>query len=432
MNLSSLSRAKYLSWGGVLFSVLAAVVAVVEGVYLIAAIAAAAGVLQIFSAMFATRAENTINRVNRVVSEAAAGRLDSRIVGVKSYGNIRELVTGVNHLLDQAEAFAKEAGAALEYASRGKYFRKILLRGITGDFITYAAVVNAGLEAMDKKTKDFVESASAIGNNIKGVVHTVSAAAQELEASSGSLGSVAARTSEQSNTVSGAASGAYQNVEGVAAATEEFNASIREVHSQVVRSAELASMAVSHATEASSVIETLDEASSRIDEVVGLINDIADQTNMLALNATIEAARAGEAGKGFAVVAGEVKNLANQTSRATEEITAQIKAMQGATSSAVQAIRQISASIGDIDETAVGISSTVEEQSAVVTEISKNSQHAVVAVRTVAETIDDVAAGANESSAAVTQIQSASAELAKQAQILSDDVSAFVERVVNG
>ncbi|WP_417790227.1 methyl-accepting chemotaxis protein [Terasakiella pusilla] len=395
-------------------------------------IAALSVIVQVFALRAIITANNMVEKTRQVMTQAAAGRLDVRVLDIRGRSTVSQLMHDTNHLLDQTEAFAREAGAALEYASKGKYFRKILLRGITGDFINYAAVVNDGLDAMGKKTTDFVKSASAIGANIKGVVHNVSSAAQELEASSSSLGDVAVRTSNQSETVRDAAGSASSNVESVAAATEEFNTSINEIHAQVTRSAEMASEAVGRAGDANEVIATLHEAASRIGEVVNLINDIADQTNMLALNATIEAARAGEAGKGFVVVAGEVKNLANQTSRATEEITTQVTSMQRATDSAVDAIQKITQMIEAIDETAGQIATTVEQQSAVVSEISQNSQYAVGKVRTVADTIGDVATGASESSSAVGEIQSASAELAKQAQVLSDDVNAFVESVVRG
>lgn len=430
MNLFSRSRAER-------YALTALVASVGVAIYLFTVMGAAAAapvllliLVQAASVYRTVQANNMVEKIRCVARDAASGKMDSRVLSIHGSGNIQKLMHDVNHLLDQMEAFSKEAGAALEYASRGRYFRKILLHGMNGDFSTYARVVNDGLDAMGQKTKDFVDGAGSIGANIKGVVTGVSSAAQELDASSQSLAALAEQTSSLSETVRAAANSASGNVESVAAATEEFTQSIREIHDQVKHSARKANSAVKSATHASEVIDTLHGATGRIDEVVSLINDIAEQTNMLALNATIEAARAGEAGKGFVVVAGEVKNLSNQTSRATQEIAGQVRAMKTATQSAVDAIHEINQAIKDIDASTSDIAATVEQQSAVVGEISNNSRYAVSEVSTVASTIHQVADGASESSSAVTQIRSAAGELAMQSQALSDDVGGFVDSVV--
>lgn len=371
-----------------------------------------------------------ISRSSEVLQQAAAGDLNVRVMNIKRRDEIGALQRATNRLLDRTEAFTREAGAALKYAARGDYFRIILPEGMVGSFARRAEIVNEGLQAMDQQTKEFRDNAVSMGETIKGVVETVSSTAVQLEASSRSMNDVANSTSDQSSKVANAAQGTAQNVQSVAAATEEFTASIAEVAQQVNRSADLGKTAVDRAKGANETITVLSDAADRIGEVVNLINDIAEQTNLLALNATIEAARAGEAGKGFAVVASEVKNLANQTARATEEIVDQIKAMQNATGAAVNAINEVGQTIDEIEESSSAIAGAVEEQQAVVTEISASVQEGVRGVNTVAETIQQVSEGANSTSSAVEQITAAAADLQKRSVGLNHDLDAFLKAVI--
>jgi len=189
---------------------------------------------------------------------------------------------------------------------------------------------------------------------------------------------VIASTREATETATSASSGAEQtsaNVQAVAAAAEELDSSISEISRQVDQSRGITKNAVQEARETSQSVQALADASQKIGQIVSLIQNIAGQTNLLALNATIEAARAGEAGKGFAVVAQEVKNLASQTAKATEEISEQIAAIQESTQSTVSAIGRISTTIDTIDETSVAISAAVEEQAATTSEISRSVTH---------------------------------------------------------
>jgi methyl-accepting chemotaxis protein len=194
----------------------------------------------------------------------------------------------------------------------------------------------------------------------------------------------------------------------------------------VAESASIAGQAVDEAGRTNATVQSLAEAAQKIGQVVELINDIASQTNLLALNATIEAARAGEAGKGFAVVASEVKNLANQTAKATEEIAAQINEMQTTTNGAVGAIQGISGTIGRISEIATSIASAVEEQGAATQEIARNVQQAAAGTQDVSANIGGVTQAAGETGAGASQVLSAADELSRQSAQLQTEIDQFL------
>jgi methyl-accepting chemotaxis protein len=429
MNISTVSKLGLATTATLAIAALAALLAFLDGATLAGIVALAALVSGGAIFYYIHRVNLQISKAADATQRAAEGNLGVRILNVTGKGPIGRMHHSINHLLDVTEAFGREAGAALDFASRGDYYRKILPRGMVGDFGTYAKTVNKGLDAMDGKTTTFRESSTKMGQRIMEVVNTVSAAAAQLEASASSLSAVAGETDRQSARVASAAQDASQNVSSVAAATEEFSHSINEVASQVARTTEVASAAVTSAGNAERTITTLSEASARIGEVVGLINDIASQTNLLALNATIEAARAGEAGKGFAVVANEVKNLANQTARATDEIVGQIDGMQSATTEAVGAIQGIAATIREISMAAHSIHQAIDEQRSVVTEISASVHHTVDGVRVVADGIGNVADGARESTSAVEEITQAASDLSRNSESLTHDVESFIEQV---
>ncbi|RAU20958.1 methyl-accepting chemotaxis protein [Paramagnetospirillum kuznetsovii] len=289
-----------------------------------------------------------------------------------------------------------------------------------------AAEQAAEQAARERRAKAIEAMTSTFDSSVSGALETVSGAATEMEATSQSMSATADQTNRQANVVAAATEEASASVETVATAAEQLSASIREISQQVSHSNRISQAAAEEAARTNSSVQGLAESSTRIGEVVNLINDIASQTNLLALNATIEAARAGDAGKGFAVVAGEVKNLANQTARATDEISSQISAVQTATGEAVSAIRGIVGRIDEINQIAVAIGSAVEEQSAATAEIARNVQQASTGTKEIAENIGGVTQAASETGAAAQQVLSSARSLAQEASSLKSMVDKFL------
>jgi methyl-accepting chemotaxis protein len=274
------------------------------------------GVFLSFAVKSLRDAIDGIRRASEVCDQAFHGNLEARILGRRDNGDLGKLQAAINNMLDIIDAFVREASASMEYASRGKTFRKVLVRGLPGAFKNGAIVINAGTNAMDQKMRKLAQFAEEFGSSMDVVASTLSTAATELSSDSQTLAGAAGETSNQAAAVAAASEEAAVNVQTVASAAEELSSSISEISRQVTESNKITGQAVEEANRTNTQIKGLAEAGQRIGDVVKLISEIASQTNLLALNATIEAARAGDAGKGFAVVASEVKGLANQTAKA--------------------------------------------------------------------------------------------------------------------
>ncbi len=272
--------------------------------------------------------------------------------------------------------------------------------------------------------------AETFKSDVERVVAQLAAAAGQMTGTAQAMARNARQTSSEADNVAEASHSATATVQTIAAASEELAASINEIGRQVEQSSRISQIATDEANQTNDIMRGLAECSARIGEVVDLIASIASQTNLLALNATIEAARAGEAGKGFAVVAGEVKHLANQTAKATGDISTQIGAVQAATQKAVAAIGGIVGRIGELGGITQGIAAAVQQQAAATGEIAHNIQMATISTETVSSNIGAVAGAAAETGAAADQVLASAQSLSREAHDLQDSVRAFLEKLL--
>jgi len=289
--------------------------------------------------------------------------------------------------------------------------------------------VEAEHRAQAQRKAELQALATEFEASVGSVIGKLAESAERMEAIAQAMMAAAEQTRQQSTAVAAASEEASANVQTVASASEELAASVQEITRQVAQSSQIAQSAVSEAARTNDKVQGLAEAANRIGAVVSLINDIASQTNLLALNATIEAARAGEAGKGFAVVASEVKTLANQTAKATEEISGQISAIQGATGEAVVAIKSIGETIAQINAIATAIATAVEQQGSATREIAENVQQAASGTQQVSSNIDGVSQAASDTGAAANQVLTAAGTLTDQSKDLRREVENFLLKV---
>jgi methyl-accepting chemotaxis protein len=317
-------------------------------------------------------------------------------------------------------------------ASKGE-LNRLLSAVIKVILLDIDLAISSYLEENDAKHRRELDAlAEHFNRSIRGIVDGVASASTELFASAQSMASIAEETGRQAVAVAAASEQLTVNIQTVASSAEELSASINEIGRQVVQANAYTALAVDEAKATDATVRELASAAEKIGAVVTLINEIASQTNLLALNATIEAARAGEAGKGFAVVASEVKNLANQTAKATDDIRQQIAQMQDIAAQAVAAIKRIDGTIGQMSGTATAIASAVEQQNAATSEIARNVQQAAAGATEVSANIHGVTEAASESGHVATQVLGASDELGRQATVLQSEVDGFLNRLRAG
>ncbi|MFV2092952.1 MAG: methyl-accepting chemotaxis protein [Hyphomicrobiales bacterium] len=292
-----------------------------------------------------------------------------------------------------------------------------------------AGQVEQKRKAEEEKRRMMNKLADDFDASVGGIVDTVSSASAELSSTAQTMAGISEETSNRANAVAAASEEASTNVQTVASATEQMSASISEINGQVAQASGASKQAVAGVEKTANQMRALALTADKIGEVVSMISDIAEQTNLLALNATIESARAGDAGKGFAVVASEVKALANETAKATEDISRHIEDIQSASGEAVTSIDDIGAVIKQLEEASTAIAAAMEQQGMTTLEVSRNIAEAASGTQEVSTNIAGVTEASQEVGAASGEVTTAAEELSQQSELMKSEVRKFIENV---
>jgi methyl-accepting chemotaxis protein len=377
------------------------------------------------SAVFTYRTGKIITKTYNQLKEWQAGILEGRITGISEKGMLGEFLWMLNDFIDKVDAFMRESSASMKAVSQSKYYRTIVLTGLTGAFKNAAVGINDGVKNARGKGDLLAKAITDLEKNIKSVTVDVINVTGEVTRSCENLVVASDTSLNKSKFVADNAEKTKESVNLVATSSSNLSKSMSEVSLQVNESSKVVQEVKSQTASAAQKVEELKALSEQIDEIVGLIGHIAKQTNLLALNSSIEAARAGEAGKGFAIVANEVKTLASETMKATKQIAERIQTVTNSVSNVTESIVGVEKIIEKLDNISKNVSSSVAQQNHIVSSIINNMHEAADSVQSVTENIKQVSTLSGDTFNSAKSLKDQVGNLSNNINGLSNNIEVF-------
>ncbi len=394
------------------------------------------GAIVMLAMLFALTAVHRTRRglgaATEVCNQIGWGNFEVRAKDYTEAGEVRELMTSMNHMIDRTDAFLREAAASMTAIENNRYYRRIQPGGLNGSYLQNAEIMNMAIETIKGRVGAFRQSTDSFESQISQIAQSLMASAEQMTGTAEEMETSAVSNSEVVTAIADAADLTAENVNAAASAADHLSSTANEISGQIERSIEIARAAVTQVTQGQDKANSLRTSAEAIGEIIDLISSIADQTNLLALNATIEAARAGEMGKGFAVVAAEVKELATQTAKATQEITQSLEEVDAASRDTAQSFDTISKTITEIESITTMISNASVKQAEATQAIQENVTNTVACTNKVTGIVDGVAQNAATTHAASKTVLSSAESMSSNAGQLTEAVAAFFKSLKKG